>query len=125
MRTINMSRDMPCYLISDPELDQLTNPDRLAIVGQVSTVVIGAAVSAAVSFGIANNWWAGGASLAFGLFAGWVAWKHRPPKNQHEELIRTIKEDSYDRQKSDPEPELTRAEAIERALLTRRRHGVS
>ena len=91
-----MSRDMPCYLISEPELDELARPDRLKVVGEVSAIVIGAAASATVSFGIIGRWEAFAASLIGGAFAGWVAWKSRSPKDQHDEMISRIKKASYE-----------------------------
>ena len=95
LRTINMSRDVPCYLISEPELNQLANPDRLAIIGQVSTTVIGAAVSAAFSFVVARSWGAFAVSLVLGAFALWVAWESRRPKQLRDELVEQIKKGSY------------------------------
>ena len=95
-RSVHMSREIKCYLISEAELDQLANSDRPAVIGDVSTVLIGAAASAAVSFAIAGSWRAFGASLILGVFAGWVSWDSRPPRDQHDEMIDQIKDESYE-----------------------------
>ena len=96
VETVSMNRKMVSYLISESELEQLARPDRMARMVHAATAVGSVAGTAALTFGLGQLWWAAGMAALLSVFAGVVASKAKPPKDQHHAVIDRIKRNSYD-----------------------------